>query len=153
MRHVLAGVMLALSACAGDRPFHTIATYQAPRSHCSIRVEARGEVRSGADLAERADGLLTVQASAPPPGMDAHPATISVSLRGGRTYLGETPIDDVGAARTSAVSTMMSEAGCSPDPGETGEAVEAAEGVLLGPKATRMAGQTALLKVISTTFD
>jgi hypothetical protein len=51
------------------------------------------------------------------------------------------------------VSRLLSDQGYTVFPDEVEELVSAAEGVVLGPKATLMSGQSKVLRVISTTFE
>jgi hypothetical protein len=41
-----AGVIALLSACQRDYRFHTVAVYEAPRGHYSIRIDGEGVVRA-----------------------------------------------------------------------------------------------------------
>jgi hypothetical protein len=51
-------VIALLSACQRDYPFHTVAVYEAPRGHYSIRIEGQGVVRAGHDMSQQSFGLL-----------------------------------------------------------------------------------------------
>jgi hypothetical protein len=149
-----AAAVALLCACEQDYRFHTVAVYEATRGHYSIRIEGSGVVDAGHDLSQRSSGVLTVSpvgASAP-----AAPAPVSVDivLRGSQMQFStEWQADDPGPARGAAmVSRLLSDRGYSVFPDELEELVSAAEGVLLGPKATLMSGQSKVLRVVSTTF-
>jgi hypothetical protein len=68
--------MVLLCACQRDYSFHTVAVYDAPASRCSVRMEAKGVVRAGADLSDQSTGLLEVH-----PMAEAGPARAPVTLR------------------------------------------------------------------------
>jgi len=148
-------LMVAFSfACQGDRHFHTVAVYGAPGSSCSIRMEANGVVRSGADLSDQSTGILFFDATTSPSSPGRKPVTLQVALRNGQVQFGnEIYVQGTLPSRSREVLTsLLSDAGCSPVSEEVEELWSAIEGVLFGPKGTLMSGQTSVLNVLSTSF-
>ena len=116
-------------------------------------MEARGIVRSGADLSDQASAVVTCRSTTAPAGRA--PVTLQVALAQGRVLFGdEFHVQGTLPTRSrEALASALSNAGCSPVPGEVEELWSAIEGVLFGPKATLMSGQTKVLNVLSTSFD
>ena len=143
------------SACQSDRPFHAVAVYDAPDSGCSVRMEARGVVRSGRDLSDQAAATLTIRSTTAQRSAGPAPVTVQVALAQGRVLFGdEFQVQGTLPTRSrEALASVLSNAGCSPVPDEVEELWSAIEGVLFGPKATLMSGQTKVLSVLSTSFD
>jgi hypothetical protein len=142
-------------ACHGERHFHSVAVYEAPRSGCSIRMEADGVVSPGADLSDRSAAVVTFGTTTSAVQAARAPVVVQVSLWQGQVQFGS-DVYAQGASPTrgrEVLSSRMSDAGCSPAPEESLELWAAIEGVLFGPKGTLMPGQTTLLKVRSTSFD
>jgi hypothetical protein len=141
--------------CQSDRHFHTVAVYEAPGSGCSIRMEADGVVRSGADLSDESSATLTVGAATTTPGSAGHPRiNLQVTLRQGQVHLGSELYvqGTLPSGIREALFSLLSDAGCAPVSEEVEEVWSAMEGVLFGPKGTLMSGQTSVLKVLSTSF-
>ena len=151
----LGGVVIALlSACQRDYPFHTVAVYEAPWGHYSIRIEGQGVVRAGHDMSQQSFGLLTVSPSSASGPANLTPVAVKVALRGSQVHFGddllaEGALPDPGA---KVLSRLLSEGGYTVYPDELAELVTATEGVLVGPKGTLMSGQSTCLRVVSTTF-
>jgi hypothetical protein len=142
-------------ACQRDYSFRTVAEYQAPRSGYSIRIDAQGLVRAGADVSERSSGVVAIWATNRPGQPDRSAFTFSVALRQGRVRFGpESLVEGSWPGRhEEAPSHFLSDAGLFVVPEEMQELSSAVEGALLGPKGTLMAGQTKVLDVVSTTFE
>lgn len=139
-------------ACRGDRPFHTVAVYEAPLSRCAIRMEARGVVRGGDDVSVRSSAVLTFTRSGGADPDRRPPVTTQAALREGWLWIGNQRASP-GRQAGEAISPLLEAAGCAPIAQELEELGGATEGVLLGPKGTMMSGQTRALRVVSTTFD
>jgi hypothetical protein len=144
-----------LSACQRDYRFHTVAVYEAPRGHYSIRIDGHGIVRAGHDLSQQSFGLLTVSPSRKVGPADPVPIAVEIALRGSQVYYGddllpEGVMPDPGA---KVLSQLLSDRGYAVHADELEELVSATEGVLYGPKGTLMSGQSKCLRVVSTTFD
>jgi hypothetical protein len=148
-------VIALLCACQRDYRFHTVADYEAPRGHYSIRIDGQGIVRAGHDLSQQSFGLLTVSPSSRAGAVDPAPITVKVSLRGSQVHYGDDlPVGGAPPERAQEVlSRLLSGGGYAVDADELEELVSATEGVLLGPKGTLMSGQTKRLRVVSTAFD
>ena len=153
-RLVVAAVVL-LSACQRDYRFRTVAVYEAPRGHYSIRVEGEGVVRAGHDISQQSFGLLRVSPSRESRPPDLVPITLKLALSGGQVHFGDdVPIQGASPVSGARVlSQLLSDGGYAVYADELDELVSAAEGVLLGPKGTLMKGQSRCLKVVSTRFD
>src|SRR5262245_6890921 len=78
-----------LCACQRDYEFHTVAVYEAPRGHYSIRIDGRGVVRAGHDVSEHSSGLITVSPSSGAGAAALAPVALKVALRGSQVYFGE----------------------------------------------------------------
>jgi hypothetical protein len=148
-------VMAFLSACQRDYRFHTVAVYEAPRGHYSIRIEGQGVLRAGHDVSQQSSGLLTVSPSPDSRPSDLAPLAVIVTLRGSQLRFGDDSRDE-GAGPDPAVpvlSRLLSDRGYAVHADELDELVSATEGVLAGPKGTLMSGQSRSLRVVSTTLD
>jgi hypothetical protein len=149
------------SACQRDRRFQTVAVYEAPRSGCLIRVEASGVVRAGADLSQQSSARVAFgpkSDSSSRAGQDSsvpRAGALDVAFQDGYVRFGSESYMQGSAPRWTldALSSLLSGAGCSPDAAEAEELLSAIEGVLFGPKGTKMSGQTRALKVVSTAFE
>jgi hypothetical protein len=150
-RLVVAGALL-LSACQRDYSFRTVAVYEAPRGHYSIRIESEGVVRAGHDISQQSVGLLTVSPSRESGAPAPVPFTLRLALRGSRVHFGDDlPVE--GAPPESGaplLSRLLSDGGYGVYADELDELVSATEGVLLGPKGTLLSGQSRCLRVVST---
>ena len=136
-----------IAGCQADRPFKTSAVYQTGDGRCTMRLETRGVVRAGNDLARDAEGRTTLSSATQATG--APPLDAVVALRSGDLTIdgalgGE--IDALLAAHLAAVE-------CAPTADERAELRRAIEEALHGPKGTLMDGQTKVLKVSSVQFD
>jgi len=144
-----------LCACQRDYRFHTVAVYEAPRGHYSIRIEGQGIVRAGHDISQQSFGQLTVTPSSHSGRVDPAPVTVKIALRGSQVHYGDDLPAGEGPSDPGAkvLSRLLEDGGYSVHPDEMDELATATEGVLLGPKGTLMDGQSKQLRVISTTFD
>src|SRR5512142_1425064 len=138
---------LLLVACRRDRPFTTLATYDAPKSGFRLIVDATGIVPPDEDLAP---GVPTV-AIVCPKSSAGHPLRVDVN---GRTAIvtdgaKSTPV----AWNAPALRRALVDAGYAPDAAEIDESLGAIEGVSYGPKGTRMPGQTRALAVVKVDFS
>jgi len=151
----LIAVMVFLSACQQDYRFRTVAIYEAPRGHYSIRIDGEGVVRAGHDISQQSFGVLTVSPSSGSGPLDPVPVTVKLALRGSQVHFGdELPVEGASPASGAQVlSRLLSDGGYAVYADELDELVSATEGVLLGPKGTLMSGQSRCLRVVSTSFD
>jgi hypothetical protein len=148
-------LILILAACQRDYRFHTVAVYEAPRGHYSIRIDGQGVVRAGHDISQQSFGLLTVSPSSASRATGPAPVALKVALRGSQVYFGDGLLVEGASPEPGAqvVSRLLSDAGYAVDAGELDEVVSATEGVLFGPKGTLMSGQGRCLRVVSTSFE
>ncbi len=149
-------VIALLSACQRDHRFHTVAVYEAPRGHYSIRIDGQGVVRAGHDLSERSSGLLTLSPRSESGPANRAPVAVKVALRGSQVHFGDDSLVAEGAwpePGRQVLFRVLSDGGYAVYADELDELVSATEGVLLGPKGTLMSGQSKCLRVVSTTFD
>ena len=155
---------MLLSGCQRDYRFHTVAVYEAPLGRYLIRIEGEGVVRAGHDLSQQASGRLTVFPSSgpllgigPAASRDRSPVPVAIAfaLRGSQVHYGDDlqPDGTPPEPGLQVLSRLLSTAGYAVHADELEELVSAAEGVLLGPKGTLMAGQSRTLRVVSTTFQ
>ena len=136
-----------IAACQSDRPFKTSAVYETGDGRCTMRLETRGVVRAGDDLARDADGRITLSSATQQPG--APPLDAVVVLRSG-----DLTIDGaLGAEIDALLAADLAAVECAPTADERAELRRAIEGALAGPKGTLMDGQTKSLKVTSVHFD
>jgi len=144
-----------LCACQRDYRFHTVAVYEAPRGHYTVRIEGQGIVPAGHDISQQSFGQLTISPSSRSGPVDPAAVTVKIALRGSQVHYGDDlPAGDVPADPGAQVlSRLLEDGGYAAHPDELAELVTATEGVLLGPKGTLMAGQSKWLRVVSTTFD
>ena len=141
-------VAAALTAgCQADRPFKTSAVYQTGDGRCTMRLETRGVVRAGNDLARDAEGRLTLSSSSQEPG--APPLDAIVVLRSGDFTMDGA----LGPGVDTLLAVNLTAVGCVFTPAEQAELRKAIEGALAGPKGTLIAGQTKAMKVASVQFD
>jgi len=147
-------VIALLSACQRDYRFHTVAVYEAPRGHYSIRIDGQGVVRAGHDISQQSFGLLTVSPSNKSGPADLAPVAITLALRGSQVHYGDDLLPEGVLAEPGAkvLSRLLSDGGYAVYADELEELASATEGVLLGPKGTLMSGQSRCLRVVSTTF-
>lgn len=146
MRRALSVIVLALVACRGDRPWTTIATYDAPKSGFRLVVDASGVVPSGEDVMPV--GVPTVAVVCPKSAGHA----LRVDVGGSRATVTD-------GASSSSIKWTVTElereiglAGYTTDHAEIEEAIASIDGVSLGPKGTRMPGQTHHLDVVKVDF-
>jgi hypothetical protein len=141
-------VAATLSAgCQADRVFKTSAVYEDASRRCTMRLETRGIVHAGDDLARDAEGRLTLSSSAQAPG--AAPLDASVALRSGNLTMDGEP----GPGVDTLLAVNLTAVGCDLTPAGQAELRRAIEGGLSGPKGTLMDGQTTALRVASVRFD
>ena len=147
-------VIALLSACQRDYPFHTVAVYEAPRGHYSIRIDGQGVVRAGHDMSQQSFGLLTVSPSSESGPADRTPVAVRVALRGSQVHFGDDLVAEGASPEPGAqvLSRVLADGGYAVYADELGELVSATEGVLYGPKGTLMSGQSRYLRVVSTNF-
>ncbi|HEY1958179.1 MAG TPA: hypothetical protein VGH28_21315 [Polyangiaceae bacterium] len=132
--------MLLLASChRGPEPFATRATYDAPKSGVRAIVYAKGNVQPGHDLA---DGSSAVVILCP-------------TTKAGRPFRMDVTPENT-APREPTVTKLTREldgaAYPMPDPTEIAELADCIDGVAVGPKGTRIAGQTHRLMVASVDF-
>ena len=136
-----------IAGCQADRPFKTSAVYQTGDGRCTMRLETRGVVRAGNDLARDAEGRVTLSSATQAAG--APPLDAMVALRSG-----DLTIDGaLGAEIDALLAADLAAVECAPTGDERAEFRRAIEGALAGPKGTLMDGQTKSLKVTSVHFD
>jgi hypothetical protein len=139
-------------------PFETRAVYEAPHSGFRVEVIGSGRVAAGADLSNSGIGVARI---CPASRSGAFAATLQ--LRSGSGFvdweIAGAPSSSGVAAwdwkdSTSSFEACLKKAGYpSLDAAELEETVHAIDGVLAGPKATRVATQTRSIVVISTRID
>lgn len=146
-RRVAPFVVAALAAgCQTDRPFKTSAVYRTADGRCAMRLETRGVVRAGDNLARDAEGRLTLSSRAQEPG--APPLDAIIALCSGDLTMDGAP----GPGVDTLLAVNLTAVGCALTPGEQAELRTAIEGGLTGPKGTLMDGQTKTLRVVSVRF-
>jgi hypothetical protein len=136
-----------IAGCQADRPFKTSAVYETGDGRCTMRLETRGIVRAGDDLARDAEGRLTLSSATQAPG--APPLDAVVVLRSGALTIDGA----LGAEIDTLLGADLAAVGCSPTADERAELRRAIEGALVGPKGTLMDGQTKTLRVLSVRFE
>ena len=133
--------MLIVASChRGAEPFSIEATYDAPKSGVRAIVWSTGTVAAGRDLAEGvpATAILCPKTKA------GHPIGIDV----------KPPNDPRREPTVSVLTKALDGAGYAlPDPTELAELADTIDAVPLGPKGTRIAGQTHQLVVASVSFE
>ena len=147
MRRAASVLVLFAVACRGDRPWTTLATYDAPKSGVRVVVDASGVVPANEDLMPV--GVPTVAILCPTSAGHALRVDVSgarATVTDGATSSGIkwTAKDlerEIGAAGYATV-----------DHAEVEEAIDAINGVSWGPKGTRMPGQTHHLGVVKVDF-
>jgi hypothetical protein len=146
--------IVLLSACQRDYPFHTVAVYEAPRGHYSIRIDGQGVVRAGRDISQQSFGVLTVSPSSGPGPANQAPFAVKVALRGSEVHYGDDLLPEGTRPEPGAqvLARLLVDRGYAVHTDELDELASATEGVLLGPKGTLMSGQSRFLRVVSTTF-
>jgi len=112
-----------------------------------MRLETRGIVRAGDDLARDAEGRVTLSSAAQPTG--APPLETVVVLRGGVLTIDGA----LGAENDVLLAAHLTAVECAATADERAELRRAIEGALAGPKATLMDGQTKTLRVVSVQLD
>jgi hypothetical protein len=123
----------ALAACGADRPFCAVAIYEAPRSEFRLAVGVRGILEAGHDLASRSSGDVSVCSTA----QTAERRHVAWSTAQAHTR----NIRDELARRLGTAGYR------SVDEQELQESAEIIAGMLRGPKAARIEGQTRTLKL------
>jgi hypothetical protein len=157
MRHLSLALLLVASCKSGPERFATTATYTAPRSAVRVVVYAKGAVPAHQDLATNAAAEVVVcptskvghavrLAIAP---MNAKPRTVAVTDGSATTSMSWEP-----TYREGSLTRALAAAGFPPpDPTELAELADAIDSVALGPKGTRIAGQTRTLVVAPVDFE
>ena len=136
-----------IAGCQADRPFKTSAVYQTGDGRCIMRLETRGVVRAGNDLARDAEGRITLSSATQATG--APPLDAVIVLRSG-----DLTIDGaLGAEIDALLAADLAAVECAPTGDERAEFRRAIEGALAGPKGTLMDGQTKTLRVVSVQLD
>jgi len=136
-----------IAGCQADRPFKTSAVYQTGDGRCTMRLETRGVVRAGNDLARDAEGRITLSSATQATG--APPLDAVIVLRSG-----DLTIDGaLGAEIDALLAADLAAVECAPTGDERAEFRRAIEGALAGPKGTLMDGQTKTLRVVSVQLD
>jgi len=128
-------VSITAVACQQNYHFETMARYEAARSRYELSVHATGIVRAGDDLSARSQADVTIA----PLGAAGSRIEFSLALPNPRS------ID-------ADVAKWVADAGFAADSEELAETVRAIGGALAGPKATLMAGQTRVLRVVDVQF-
>ena len=150
--------MLFVASCKrGPEHFATTATYLAPRSGVRVVAFASGEVPPNQDLATNATAIAVVCPAKKVghaihlqvAGMNTHPRTVRVT-DGAKT----TSMSWEAGQRELSLANAFEDAGLGvPDSAELSELADAIESVALGPKGTRIAGQTRTLTVAPVDFE
>ncbi len=141
-------IVAFIVACRGDRPFTTLAIYDAPKSGFRVFVDATGTVPAGEDLMPV--GVPTVAIFCPK-STAGHALRVDVSNPHATVTDGSksSPI----RWRTAELTRALDDAGYTAiDHAEIEEALAAVNGVSWGPKGTRMPGQTHHLDVVNIDF-
>jgi hypothetical protein len=148
-------MIAVLCGCQRDYRFHTVAVYEAPRGHYSIRIEGQGIVRAGHDISQQSFGRLTISPSSQPGPIDPVPVTVKLALHESQVLYDDEPLVRGMAPEPGArfLSRLLADRGYAVHADELEELVSATEGVLYGPKGTLVSGQSRCLRVLSTTFD
>jgi hypothetical protein len=124
----------ALASCGADRPFCSVAIYEAARSEFRLAVGARGIIEAGHDLAARSNGDVSVCATA------GH---------GERHHVAWSTADAHARTLRDELARRLGAAGYrNVDEQELEESADVIAGMLRGPKATRVEGQTRALKLV-----
>lgn len=141
-------LLLVVVACRGDRPWTTLATYDAPKSGLRIVVDASGVVPPGEDLMPV--GVPTVAIICP----KAAGHALRVDVGGSRATVTDGAAASTGIKWTAKdLEREIGAAGyASVDHAEIEEAIDSINGVSWGPKGTRMPGQTHHLGVVKVDF-
>jgi hypothetical protein len=145
--HFQIALVVCLFACRRDRPFTTLATYDAPKSGFRLVVDATGIVPPDEDLATGVPAVAIVC----PKSSAAHALRIDVS--GPKATVTDGAKTTVIPWNAPAFTRALIDAGYSIDAAEIDESLGAVEGVSEGPKATRMPGQTRALAVVNVDFS
>ena len=150
--------MLFVASCKrGPEHFSTTAIYDAPRSGFRVIVHSSGAVAPNQDLATSTSSVAIVcptKKVGHPVQLDlsptnATPRTVSVNDEGKTATLGWDP-----ATRETTMARVLQDAAYpTPDARELAEVGDTIDGVALGPKGTRIAGQTHELVVTSVVFQ
>ena len=154
----LAPLALIVASChRGPEPFATKATYLAAKSGVRVIAYAKGAVPPQRDTTSDAPALAIVcptgKVGRPfridvPPG-DVSPRNVTVSDSGKTTTMSWMP-----GFREGSLTRALTEAGYGPpDAAELAEIADDVDAVALGPKSTRIAGQTHALTVAPVDFE
>jgi len=150
--NALAVVVVAFGfwGCDGERPFQSEATYQAPQTGYEITIKATGVVPAGADIAERPSGSVEVRPLGNP--QSRKRMILKVKNETHLTYHFDG--EDASAmewdfrTRNAVFADLLTRAGYEmPVADEVEESLEVMYGVMYGPKAMRLKGQTKFLQV------
>ena len=145
--------LVGLQAGQRDYRFNTHARYQSPVAHLEITIEASGLVRTGADLSDASTATIRVSPIPPAPGAAVDltivlPDELSYQVKGGPSGVGTWP-----PRAGAGLAELLLQLGYGPlPPDELAEVERAIMGILAGPKATPMEGQTRNLRVLETSF-
>jgi hypothetical protein len=124
------------AACQRDYRFDTIAEYEMPRAGCRVSVHASGRVNAGDDLSRQSAAEVTIA----PPSPSQSPVRLTATLPG-------MPLDRASLGR------LLADLACDASAEEIAEIQRSVDGALAGPKATLMAGQTHVLRVVGVRFQ
>jgi hypothetical protein len=132
----IALVAACATACQSDYRFDTTAEYETSGAGCRVRVHASGLVKVGDDLSRQSAAEVTIA-----------PRSSSGAAVRMTTTLPDMPLDRASLGR------LLAEAACDASPEEIAEIHRSIDGALAGPKATLMAGQTHVLRVVDVRFE
>lgn len=145
------GFTIGFSGCGFERPFHIEATYRAPKTGYEITIFATGVVPAGADIVDVPSGTVEIRPLATQQSKKMIVLTILDERHISFQYdeRNSLAVEWDFRTRVKVFADVLTQAGYDkPDADEVEETLGVLYGVMYGPKATRLKGQTKFLQVI-----
>lgn len=137
--------------CGFERSFHIEATYRAPKTGYEITISATGVVPAGADIVEVPTGTVSIRPVATQQGTPVITLAVQDERHLSLRYAEEksSAVEWDFRTRGRIFTNALTQAGYDPlDADEVEESLKVMYGVMYGPKATPLKGQTKFLQVI-----
>jgi len=145
------GLVFGFWGCDSERPFHSEAIYQAPKAGYEMTISATGVVPVGADIVDVPSGNVEFRPLANQQGKKRMSLVVQSETNASYQFDGENAaaVEWDFRTRKAIFNEILTQAGYNQlNADEIEESLEVMYGVLYGPKAAPLKGQTEFLQVI-----